>query len=277
VPIQGMVRNMKTRNLLCLSVIGLFGCGGNSEPVETAEVMAEADSVAVTDMTDERFQELLSRLQVQLVDSIDEESGDDADLHLWRFTNRLKQGILSDLQRQRAVGFIEGLMAGRPEGAEDLDKYLFMTQNLMIGDVAPNIVGADFEGVEFELADFRGKVTVLYFTGDWCGPCRSEYPYQKEMLETFADEAFAIIAVNSDGDPAEAKQAKSDNELPYPAWFDGGSTKGPIATRWGVTGWPTVYILDHKGVIRFAGRRHEATQLAAQYLLDEMKAEPGAP
>ncbi len=67
------------------------------------------------------------------------------------------------------------------------------------------------------------------------------------MLEKHADEPFAIVAVNSDDDPAEAKQAKIDNELPYPAWFDGGSTKGPIATRWGVTGWPTVYILDHKG------------------------------
>jgi len=259
-----------------LTVFCVLGCGA-SESVEMTEAVVEVDSVAVQDMTQERFEELLSRLQVQLVDSIDGEFGREANLHFWRFTNRLKMGILSDLQRQRATGFIEGVMAGRPEDAEGLEKWLFMTQNLMIGDVAPNIVGADFDGVQFELADFRGKVTVLYFTGQWCGPCRSEYPYQREMLEKHAGEPFAIVAVNSDEDPAEAKQAKIDNELQYPAWFDGGSTKGPIATRWGVTGWPTVYILDEEGVIRFAGRRHEETQLAVQYLLDELGEEVQAP
>jgi len=33
-------------------------------------------------------------------------------------------------------------------------------------------------------------------------------------------------------------------------WWDGGSTSGPIASSWNVEGWPTLYILDHKGVIR---------------------------
>jgi hypothetical protein len=93
------------------------------------------------------------------------------------------------------------------------------------------------------------------------------------MMEELNEEPFAIVAVNSDKDPVEAKQAKIDNKLPYPAWFDGGGTKGPIATRWGVSGWPTVYILDNKGAIRFVGRRHEETQVAVQYLLDEMALE----
>ncbi len=28
-----------------------------------------------------------------------------------------------------------------------------------------------------------------------------------------------------------------------------GSTSGPIATAWNVRGWPTVYVIDAKGVI----------------------------
>ena len=32
-------------------------------------------------------------------------------------------------------------------------------------------------------------------------------------------------------------------------WWDG-SPNGPIATRWHVGGWPTLYVIDHKGVIR---------------------------
>lgn len=33
-----------------------------------------------------------------------------------------------------------------------------------------------------------------------------------------------------------------------------GTTSGPIATQWNVHGWPTLYILDAKGVIRFKGQ-----------------------
>ena len=36
-----------------------------------------------------------------------------------------------------------------------------------IGEMAPEIVGADLEGVEFKLSDYRGQVIMLDFYGDW--------------------------------------------------------------------------------------------------------------
>ena len=53
----------------------------------------------------------------------------------------------------------------------------------------------------------------------------------------------------------------------------GGSTGGPIATKWAVTGWPTIYVLDHKGVIRYKGVRGEAMDEAVDTLIAEMEAE----
>jgi hypothetical protein len=38
--------------------------------------------------------------------------------------------------------------------------------------------------------------------------------------------------------------------IAWRSFWDGGSTSGPIATKWNVTGWPTIYIIDHRGVIR---------------------------
>ncbi len=52
-------------------------------------------------------------------------------------------------------------LAKRAEGA------LFEIRNLQIGMVAPNIEGSDFDGVEFQLEDYRGKVVVIDFWGDW--------------------------------------------------------------------------------------------------------------
>jgi hypothetical protein len=55
----------------------------------------------------------------------------------------------------------------------------------------------------------------------------------------------------------------------WPSFFDGGGTEGPIATKWGVNGWPTVYVIDQKGVIRHRGLRGEKLSEAVRALLKE--------
>jgi cytochrome oxidase Cu insertion factor (SCO1/SenC/PrrC family) len=39
--------------------------------------------------------------------------------------------------------------------------------DLEIGKLAPEIEGEDIDGVPFKLSDYRGKVVVLDFWGDW--------------------------------------------------------------------------------------------------------------
>lgn len=36
-----------------------------------------------------------------------------------------------------------------------------------VGQEAPEITGVDLDGVEFNLSDYRGKVVLLDFWGDW--------------------------------------------------------------------------------------------------------------
>lgn len=43
----------------------------------------------------------------------------------------------------------------------------FVKNNLQVGMVAPDIEGVDLDGVPFKLSDYRGKVVVLDFWGDW--------------------------------------------------------------------------------------------------------------
>ena len=47
------------------------------------------------------------------------------------------------------------------------ESALFEINNLAIGMVAPEIEGDDLDGVSFKLSDYRGKVVVLDFWGDW--------------------------------------------------------------------------------------------------------------
>ena len=67
-------------------------------------------------------------------------------------------------------------------------------------------------------------------------------------MKRLKDEPFALIGVNSD----PRKRAKASREkINCRSFWDGGTSEGPIASRWHVQGWPTLYILDPEGVIRF--------------------------
>ncbi|MCK5942658.1 MAG: redoxin domain-containing protein [Planctomycetes bacterium] len=43
----------------------------------------------------------------------------------------------------------------------------FRKERLQVGMVAPDIAGEDLDGKPFKLSDYRGKVVVLDFWGDW--------------------------------------------------------------------------------------------------------------
>ncbi|MBT4693868.1 MAG: redoxin domain-containing protein [Planctomycetaceae bacterium] len=59
------------------------------------------------------------------------------------------------------VSYLRGNLGDRAAGA------LFATKNIAIGKVAPEITAEDIDGVKFKLSDYRGKVVVLDFWGDW--------------------------------------------------------------------------------------------------------------
>ena len=213
---------------------------------------------------DAMLDEMMGRLDVAL--NIPETLAsfeDEARLHFWRFNGRLQRGRLSPEQVERVAGYYEGLKEKHPEAAEMIDDKIFVVRNLVPGNVAPNIVGTDTDGVEFELEEYRGSIVALIFSGQWCGPCRGEYPYHRFVLENYQDRPIVLLGINSDAKLETIQQAKIDERLPYRTWWDGHSqpdadvvaAEGPIATRWNVTGWPQIYILDEEGVIRFVGKR----------------------
>jgi hypothetical protein len=66
---------------------------------------------------------------------------------------------------------------------------------------------------------------------------------------------FALVGVNTDRDRQATKKHVAENGVTWRSWWDGGTTTGPIVTQWNVQGFPNLYILDGKGVIRYKGDR----------------------
>jgi peroxiredoxin len=96
------------------------------------------------------------------------------------------------------------------------------------------------------------------------------YPHERSLVARLKDKPFALLGVNSDPRDRLKRVMKKEN-ITWRSWWDGGDTGGPIATKWNVHGWPTIYVLDHKGVIRYKGPREKALDQAVDTLLVEMQ------
>jgi Thioredoxin-like len=93
-------------------------------------------------------------------------------------------------------------------------------------------------------------------------------PHEKEMVKRLKDKPFALLGINSDGDRSAVNKILKAENITWRQAIDG-STSGPLATRFNVSGWPTIYILDKKGVIRFRDLRDEEMESAVNRLLAE--------
>ena len=78
---------------------------------------------------------------------------------------------------------------------------------------------------------------------------------------------FALVAVNCHDEEEDFRKGQEEFELAYASIFGG----APIAEAWGVNGFPTMFVLDAEGKIRFKNVRGEALDEAVQELLDEME------
>ena len=99
------------------------------------------------------------------------------------------------------------------------------------------------------------------------------YPHERSLVKRLANKPFALIGINSDKDLKKLKTRITEENISWRSFWNGPEgTQGPISTEWNVRGWHTIYILDHKGVIRFKNKRGEKMDEAVDQLLGEMGA-----
>jgi len=77
-----------------------------------------------------------------------------------------------------------------------------------------------------------------------------------------------LLGINSDKDKSGLRPVLKKEQITWRSFWNGpGGTGGPISSMYGVRGWPTTYVLDHMGVIRFKNARGEKLDEAVDQLI----------
>jgi hypothetical protein len=95
--------------------------------------------------------------------------------------------------------------------------------------------------------------------------------HERSLVEHYQGKPVVLLGVNSDADRDMIAGVMAQEGITWRSWWDGGSANGPIAHLYKVVAWPTIYVLDGRGTIRFANVNGPALDQAVETLLHEME------
>jgi thiol-disulfide isomerase/thioredoxin len=146
-------------------------------------------------------------------------------------------------------GFAEALSNDRA-AATELTKAKILKER--VNQPAVDFALKGLDGNTVKLSDLKGKVVVVDFWATWCGPCKMSFPFLQKIYEKYqSNPDVKILALdtweNVSGKEREdlVKKFMADNKYTFPVLFD-----EDFVTKYGVTGIPTKFIIDKKGMIQ---------------------------
>lgn len=167
--------------------------------------------------------------------------------------------ILSRVSSQEGMGFYDTYesvfnnfstkIKETDEGKEFSERLKNFKQS-KIGSIAPEFTVKDINGDTLSLNDFRNKKYILIdFWASWCGPCREELPYIKDLYKKYNQKGFEIISVSRDVDLTKWKSAISKEGIEIWRQISIVENDSSIEKKYFVFGIPHKVLIDRNGII----------------------------
>lgn len=112
---------------------------------------------------------------------------------------------------------------------------------------------ADSSGTIHRLSDYKGKVVVMDFWYTGCGNCRAIQPNLRKVERDFLGKPVVFLSINVDKDRSKwVKSVRTGNytsEYTVNLYTGGAGVNGEVVKHYGITGYPTVLLLNSKGLL----------------------------
>ena len=114
---------------------------------------------------------------------------------------------------------------------------------------APALELEAFDGSRFRLAGHEHQVVLVNFWASWCRPCVEEIPSLHRLQAEIDNPDFAIVTVNVGENRERIGRFLEKVPLELPLLMD---LDGKVSTDWKIYVYPSSYLVDHQGKIRYA-------------------------
>lgn len=117
------------------------------------------------------------------------------------------------------------------------------------GRTAPPLSMPLASGRTLDMAALQGQVVLVNFWATWCPPCRREMPSMDRLDKMQTGRPFTIVAVNVKEEADQVERFLDEMPMSFPIALD---TEGVLAKAWKAFVYPTSYLVDKKGHIRYS-------------------------
>ena len=124
-----------------------------------------------------------------------------------------------------------------------------LAADALVPKTTPSITLPDAAGTPVSLESLKGKVVLVDIWASWCVPCKVAFPAYDALYREHRDHGLEVVAINVDEDRKAANTFLEGRGHSVRVLFD---PKGVAPTGFKLKGMPTSYLIDRKGVTRFA-------------------------
>jgi len=164
------------------------------------------------------------------------------------FASIIKDSMIDTLKEAKQREAIEIAKLEKKKKKKDNTRWLNQYDGkLQAHDFTLN----DIKKQSHTLSKYKGQVILLNFWASWCPPCVHEMPSMSKLTNDLKKQnvPFKILAVNLGEDEFEMSEFLDEHEVIFTVLLD---PNKDIAKQWKVYAFPTTYIIDKKGSIRYS-------------------------